>query len=152
MPTVPDDVAAAVKRALQAIESASTGRVSVPELAVTPISLPELRLPRPGNGAARDRRSGARTPTVRGGDAVHRADRSDHRLVSVAAVAPPAPASSGFAPPTPDMRAEAVYRASDAPRHSVPMPTIDGAEPTEPVVFVDDEPEPEPNGVGPCGA
>jgi hypothetical protein len=133
---VPDEVAAAVKRALQAIEGASTGRVSVPELAVMPISLPELRLPTAVESVPA---AEAPIPTAAAAPAAP-------------AVAPPQSAPLGFAPPTADMRAEAVYeRAAAAARGAAdsafeaPLDEESASHPgpgRASVVFVDDDPEP----------
>ncbi len=147
--TVPDDVAVAVKRALQAIEGASTGRVSVPELAVTPISLPELRLPTAAASApmttiAAPERTGSVPP----------AEAPVPTAAAAPAVAPSQSAPFGFAPPTADMRAEAVYERAAAAARSAADSALDA--PLAPdqesashpgpgrasVVFVDDDPEP----------
>jgi hypothetical protein len=154
---VPDDVVAAVKRALAAIEDASTGRVRVPELGATSISVPELRLPTadeeaPTVGAP----SG--TPTPAAPSAPEDTSASPVVVSSPVAKPPtadvaaptPAPAPLGFAPPTPDMRAEAVYERAAAAAEVIPAAAPDpvSEEPTPPapgrasVVFVDDEPEP----------
>jgi hypothetical protein len=114
---VPDDVAAAVKRALEAIENASAGPASVPELAVAPVTLPELHLPEPS----------ASRPTVMG-----------------APTAVPAP--RGFAPPTPDMRAEAVYARAAMAARTAGESTPDGSRPVPgqaPAESVEDRPAPE---------
>lgn len=132
---VPDDVAIAVKRALEAIENASTSRVRVPELGVAPVGLPELRLP-----AADVEAPTAGNPTSTPG-LVAEGHASDM---------PPASAPLGFAPPTPDMRAEAVFERAAAAVQGAPEAPADPAseEPTPPgpgrasVVFVDETPEP----------
>jgi len=134
---VPDDVAIAVKRALEAIENASTSRVRVPELGVAPVSLPELRLPAADVAAPT---TGVSTSTPGLVADVSAGDMS------------PAPASAplGFAPPTPDMRAEAVFERAAAAAQGAPEAPADPAseEPTPPgpgrasVVFVDETAEP----------
>lgn len=134
--TVPDDVAIAVKRALDAIENASTSRVRVPELGVAPVSLPELRLP---SADSENPTTGIPTPPDPVGD------------VPAGDVSPaPVPAPLGFAPPTPDMRAEAVFERAVAAAQGAPEAPADPVsdEPTPPgpgrasVVFVDETPEP----------
>jgi len=134
---VPDDVAIAVKRALEAIENASTSRVRVPELGVAPVSLPELRLPAADVAAPT---TGVSTSTPGLVADVSAGDMSPA----------PAPAPLGFAPPTPDMRAEAVFERAAAAAQGAPEAPADPAseEPTPPgpgrasVVFVDETAEP----------
>ena len=134
---VPDDVAIAVKRALEAIENASTSRVRVPELGVAPVSLPELRLP-PAD---------SENPTT----GIPTSTRDLVADVPTGDMSPaPAPAPLGFAPPTPDMRAEAVFERAVAAAQGAPEVPADPVsdEPTPPgpgrasVVFVDETPEP----------
>jgi hypothetical protein len=142
---VPDDVAAAVKRALQAIENASTGRVSVPELAVTPVVLPELHLP--SFDASTPATVDAPVPDA----SLDEPAQDVPAPVSAPDSPPPTPAPLGFAPPTPDMRAEAVYERALAAARDASVATDDPnrdqlrpAPGRASVVFVDDEPEPEP--------
>ena len=80
---VPDDVAAAVRRALQAIESAAEtpSSTAVSEMPLTPVALPEVPVSAPAVPMA----------------------------PAKAVMQPAAGVSLGFAPPTADMRAEAVY-------------------------------------------
>lgn len=96
---VPDGVAAAVRRALQAIENATSTptTAAVPELHLTPVALPELSMPTP---SAAPPMASAAPPAA-----------------SPAPVAPstPAPAQPlGFAPPTMATSAEAVYERAAA--------------------------------------
>lgn len=89
---VPDDVAAAVRRALQAIDEASLRRDSAATRRPRPVDLPRLEMPTSSSGSVR---------------LVH--------AKSTVATPPPAPAVPppppvGFAPPTLDMRAEAVFQ------------------------------------------
>ena len=122
---VPDDVAAAVKRALQAIEGASTGRASVPELSLTPIALPD-----PDSIRTRPpEQSPAPQPSV----APQPAAPTAGPVAAPPVAAPPAPVPLGFAPPTPEMRAEVMYEqaaaaarptAHTAPAPTAPAPTI----------------------------
>ena len=141
---VPDDVAAAVKRALEAIENASTGRVRVPELGVEPIDLPELRL-----SSAAEEAPPASVPTSTP-TPVAPSTPVDASAPLVDAAPSPAPAPLGFAPPTPDMRAEVVYERAAAAAQGVREPSVDpgSEEPVPPgpgrasVVFVDEDPEP----------
>jgi hypothetical protein len=132
---VPDDVASAVKRALQAIENASTNQVAVPEIQVASIILPKMTMPVLTDPAP------AAPPAP---PPVHE--------VPPAPVAPPAhaPTALGFAPPTLDMRAEAVYEraaAVQADPSAVVEAAVGDAAASHPepgkasVVFVDDEPE-----------
>ena len=95
---VPDDVASAVKRALAAIEQATTGRAAVTELSLAPIALSELRL--------------APTPSLRSTAPEVTAAPSAEAIATAVVPAPAAPL--GFAPPTPDMAAEAIYARAAA--------------------------------------
>jgi hypothetical protein len=150
---VPHDVAAAVKRALEAIENASTGRVSVPELAVTPITLPELHLPTTPDPVPRAEVADPTAPTP----AAPPGPAGQPAGVLAPPPVDPAPAPLGFAPPTPDMRAEVVYERAITAARTTPAATTDVADdPTTDatddetlpgpgrasVVFVDEEPEP----------
>ena len=103
---VPDDVATAVRRALQAIETASSrpASASVPELHLSPLALPELSAP------------SITAPVVAApAPAVEAMPPSAVPVPSAAQ--PSAGERMGFAPPTMDMRAEAVYEraAAEAP-------------------------------------
>lgn len=96
---VPDGVAAAVRRALQAIENATSTptATAVPELHLTPVALPELSMPTPSAAPPM-------APTA-------------PQAASPAPVAPSAPAPAqplGFAPPTMATSAEAVYERAAA--------------------------------------
>lgn len=156
---VPDDVAAAVKRALQAIESASTGHVSVPELAVSDISLPEITVSdvAPAHTASAPA-ADPPPPSPPSAALVEPAPvTSDTDAAQPVEAVPTASGPGGFAPPTPDMAAEAVYARAVAAAHadasvrSEPdVADVPAAQPTDQpgpgrasVVFVDDE-EPEP--------
>jgi len=157
---VPHDVATAVKRALQAIEGASTGRVSVPELAVSEIALPDIDMPDAAPESAPDvaPRAAPSTPVA---PAAPPPDSPQPRPQPQPQWQPqpqPQPQPQGFAPPTPDMRAEAVYARAVAAARSETTDQVDPApegtagsmveahdqqQPGRaPVVIVDDEPEP----------
>lgn len=88
---IPDDVAAAVKRALQAIDEASAQPIVIPAMELSPILLPQID------------------------------EQPALRPVEVAPVAAPVPtpdvptaAPMGFAPPTADMSAEVMYQRQAA--------------------------------------
>jgi hypothetical protein len=137
---VPDDVAVAVKRALEAIENASIGRVRVPELGVASVSLPELRV------LAVDQEA----PTVGGPTSAPTPPTPVADAPTADTPSAPAPEPLGFAPPTPDMRAEAVFERAIAAARGAPAAPVDpvSEDPTPPgpgrasVVFVDEHPEP----------
>lgn len=120
---VPDDVAAAVRRALQAIESAAEtpSSTAVPEMPLAPMALPEVPVSAPA------------VP-----------------IAPAQAVMQPAPgASLGFAPPTADMRAEAVYERAATEASTDPsglaeaiVGDVEASHPapsTASVVFVEDD-------------
>jgi len=166
---VPDDVAAAVRRALQAIENASTGGVSVSAMDLTPPTVPVADLvtsslviaidpvdvaplvdqpsepaPTTDPAAARELATGLASAT-----AVPSAERS-RTTAPVVAEVPARPAPLGFSPPTDDMRAEAVYARAVAEAEAAGA-TTGGADPLlarsgdqrgrASVVFVDEEVE-----------
>lgn len=120
---VPDGVAAAVRRALQAIENATSTptTAAVPELHLTPVALPELSMPTP---SAAPPMASAAPPAA-----------------SPAPVAPSAPAPAqplGFAPPTMATSAEAVYEraAAQAAAPVAAAPPAAEAVPTQPAAHV----------------
>ncbi len=168
---VPDDVADAVRRALAAIERAAgastelTGSTSLPELEIQPVELPDLSLPTRDDAAVSDAdttseirpfeptsidellgTSPVATPAA-DLDRPEQVDETPAPEESPAATALAAPAASAFAPPTPDMRAEAIYaRAAEQATTPVVEDETDVAdELPEPgrasVVFVEDEDE-----------
>lgn len=142
---VPDDVAGAVKRALLAIENASTNQVAMPEMHLAPITLPALALPSVTDAAApSDAFSAAPVEPVANPPTL----AADAFAATPAGEATPAPAPLGFAPPTLAMRAEAVYERAVTAQvdPSVVAEAIVGdvtASHPEPgkasVVFVDDD-------------
>jgi hypothetical protein len=166
---VPDDVANAVRRALQAIENAAVSPASLPQIDLEPLTLPDLKLPTLDDSArADDQSSPASRPAAAHLDAVVQTaplvvtSAAETEPVTttplapgtqqVAATAPlqaPAPtAMSGFAPPSADMRAEAIYaRAAaaatsqtalgESTETSQPHPTPEPGQAS--VVFVDEE-------------
>jgi hypothetical protein len=155
---IPDDVAAAVKRALKAIEGASTGGAVAPELAVSPITLSEL-----GASAAIESAPAIVDAEAASADAAPSDPVPDENTQVDEPVAPSslpapqqAPASPGFAPPTLDMRAEAVYARAAAARDEERRSAADAVESDAEdapghvgqgrasVVFVDDEAAPQP--------
>ncbi len=106
---IPDDVAAAVKRALQAIDEASSQPIVIPRMELSPILLPQIDTLAP---IPDDDPVAAPSPQP--------------------AQAQPQPQPMGFAPPTVAMRAEAIYerQASElaaqraaAQQADVPTPT-----------------------------
>ncbi len=155
---VPDDVAAAVRRALQAIENAATRHphAAVPRLRVEPAVLPDLTLTPP---VANPTPISPPTPSVESSNTPPPAARFAPGLA--APVPQPSPAVRneplGFAPPTVDMRAEAVYERAAALASppsvtdpSVADPSVTDTERAESasshpepgkasIVFVDDE-------------
>ncbi len=125
---VPDDVANAVKRALQAIERASTNRSS-PHAG---LDLPELSLP--NLEFAGDEPPSGETPAV---------SASPSTPLTPPSQPGPGAATSpvGFAPPTAAQRAEVLYAQSTTTDTITVEPAVDvappDAAPAAPVVFVD---------------
>lgn len=121
---VPDDVAEAVRRALRAIENAAVEPATLSQIDLTPLTLPDLKLPSLDDAPAvaesgssvvasdlaatlADIPTPAATPAV----------IPTPEAATLQADAPAAPAPqllSGFAPPSTDTRAEAVYARAAA--------------------------------------
>lgn len=125
---IPDDVAAAVRRALQAIES-SAPNAAGSDSASSPharVAMPELTMPRFATPAALESAS-AETPVLP-------APAPEAPVPQPQAPPPPAtpaPAPLGFAPPTMDMRAEVVHERAAAAAVAAELP-VSSADPALP--------------------
>jgi hypothetical protein len=160
---VPDDVADAVRRALQAIEQAATQPRPLPQIDLAPITLPELRLPTLGESTETDaaqpmieRSAEPIEPTPSSvAPAPAPSDEQPADTAPTPSAAPPvdiapavepatvATAAGSFAPPTADMSAESVYERLAAeqvaaePAAAVPAPAPEPGQAS--VVFLDEE-------------